>query len=110
MNWDKRSIIYFSIFIIMSLALAAGAYFAYKYVFDEEPVLEEGTARENQGQLEELDALRQQANRLPFSQEDIERQEQELDNARQQENPEPLSQEQINQQFEELDNLHSQAQ
>ncbi|MBU4030674.1 hypothetical protein KJ756_00680, partial [Patescibacteria group bacterium] len=58
MNWDKRSIIYFSIFIIMSLALAAGAYFAYKYVFDEEPVLEEGTAKTYEDVIKDLTAPR----------------------------------------------------
>jgi len=58
MNWDKRSIIYFSIFIIISLALAAGAYFAYKYVFDEEPVLEEGTAKTYEDVIKDLTAPR----------------------------------------------------
>jgi len=64
MNWDKRSIIYFSIFIIMSLALAAGAYFAYKYVFDEEPVLEEGTAKTYEDVIKDLTAPRGAGNEV----------------------------------------------
>jgi len=64
MNWDKRSIIYFSIFIIISLALAAGAYFAYKYVFDEEPVLEEGTAKTYEDVIKDLTAPRGAGNEV----------------------------------------------
>lgn len=64
MNWDKRSIIYFSIFIIMSLALAAGAYLSYRYVFDEEPVLEEGTAKTYEDVIKDLTAPRGAGNEV----------------------------------------------
>ena len=109
MDYDKRTVIYFVIFIIIALVFVAGAYLVYKGVFDDELIFDKEPVSEIQRQMEELDALHQEANTQPFSQGDKEMQTQALDEARQQENPEPLSQEQINQQFEELDNLRSQA-
>ena len=40
MNYDKRTVIYFAIFIVVALVFVAGAYLVYKGAFDGESILE----------------------------------------------------------------------
>ena len=108
MKYNKKLIIYLVIFII-ALLICFGVIYLYLVQKDELPEDQtlELTEKEKtiQRQLEELDALRQETNRIPLTQEE---QLLILDELHQERGSVTFSQEEQNKQIEELDNLRSQ--
>jgi len=110
MKYNKKLIIYLVIFII-ALLICFGVIYLYLVQKDELPEDQtlELTEKEKtiQRQLEELDALRQETNRIPLTKEEQEKQLLILDELYKERGSVPFSQEEQDKQIEELDNLRS---
>ena len=87
---DKKSIIYFAVFVVTAIIVAGVIYFVIRK--DADTVFPLSDSEEMIKKIK------------------IERQIKELDDLHQQTNPQPITQEDIDRQIEELDRLHLQVQ
>jgi uncharacterized protein HemX len=104
-NQKKGVIIAIAAILILAVAGVA-AYFVFKWKKQQAPPVDIVKK-----QMEELDALRNQTNPQPLTEEQLKEQSQELNAIRKEYDgvkPKPLTQEELDKQLEDLNNLRSQ--